>query len=108
MPHIGAPLGQPSEGIGGGAGISLGQIDLDQGEPGMMGTRARAFPSSLLGLPLAGASSAASTSPRELAVSRKPTPSLGQPQESSQGWDSAVRGGLAPLPPSSWSRRLDL
>lgn len=55
----------------------------------MRGTGARAFSSCLHGLPLAGAFSVGSTSPRELAVRRRPTPSLGQPQESSQGWATA-------------------
>lgn len=54
-----------------------------------MGTGARAFSSCLHGLPLAGAFSVGSTSPRELAVRRRPTPNLGQPQESSQGWAAA-------------------
>ncbi|KAB1266408.1 hypothetical protein Cadr_000019287 [Camelus dromedarius] len=42
-------------------------------------------------------SSAGSASPREPAVRRKPTPSLGQPQDLK----------LVLLPPSCWSRRLD-
>lgn len=54
-----------------------------------MGTGARAFSSCLHGLSLAGAFSVGSTSPRELAVRRRPTPSLGLPQESSQGWAAA-------------------
>lgn len=54
-----------------------------------MGTGARAFSSCLHGLPLAGAFSVGSTFPRELAVRRRPTASLGQPQESSQGWAAA-------------------
>lgn len=48
----------------------------------MLGAMVRAFPFSLHDLSLAGASSASSTSLRELAARRKPTPRLGQPWES--------------------------